>query len=202
MKNTLCKSFFTLLCFAALGNSISAQHIIPTVDTNIDQKLPDAPQGTASGLVIRTSANYNRISFLEFDLSSLNGKLSKAELCMYLFVASAANKSDIVELYEVTSGDINNDITWSNFDGKYTLSPAPITSLTIATGAAVSDSYGWYRFDIKDYINTKMQTVTAKRIIIAVKAKTTNLKLNFYSNDYNGNPEYRPYLNIKPEKGK
>jgi len=198
MKKTIIK-FVAILCFIIFSNSIFAQRFSPTVDTYIDQKVPTTAQGSANGLVVRTTTGYNRVAFFEFNIADFSEQVSKAELCMYLYVANAANKTDTLEAYEVISGEISDAVTWDNFNGNYTLSDVPLAKIVVTTGATVSTAYGWYRFDIKGLINTLASTTgTDKKVKLAIKAKTTNLQLNFYSSNYAILPHFRPNLIMTP----
>lgn len=199
MKHSILKSVF-MLCFIALGSSLFAQRFFPTVDTYIDQNTTAA--GVAQGatgatnigkLVLRNYSGQQRISFLEFDLADFGEQVSKAELCLYFFAVSNSG-TETVDVYEVTSGTITNDVTWNGFTGNYTLASTPITSLDIP-----STPFGWCRFDIKDLVNTIAATTgTNKKIKIALKARTTTLLLNFYSTEQTAYPHYQPFLVMTP----
>lgn len=200
MKQSILKLFF-VLCFIALGSSLFAQRFSPVVDTYIQENYPTTVENTtnSSKIEVRNYSSQQRISFVEFNVGDFNEQVSKAELCLWLFSATPASKSEIVEVYEVTSGDINNDITWTNFNGTYTLDTTPITTLTISTGTTIADSYGWYRFDIKSLVNKIAATGgTDKKIKLALKAKNTNLVLDFYSIDQTVYPHYQPFLVMTP----
>lgn len=197
-----------ICCSMLLSSGVWAQRFAPTVDTYIDQTAAQADKVQNSTnphkLVVRKATNQERITFLEFNIGDYKDKAKKAELCMYMFNTNATNAVEEVEVYEVTSGNISNDITWNNFNENYTLSDAPISSLTITTGATVGGSYGWYRFDVTSLINSLVTTTGVdKKVKVALKAKTTSLLLNFYSQEANTGannyPYYCPFLLLTPE---
>lgn len=202
MKFSIPKIIFALLLMAT-SSTLFAQRFFPTVDTFIDERAAEISRVQNSvnshKLEVRKFSGQQRITFIEFNVDSFNEQVSKADLCLYLFYASAVNQSEVIDVYEVTSENINNDITWTNLNGNYTLSATPVTSLTVTTAAVLTDSYGWYRFDIKDVVNRVAATSGSnKKIKLALKAQSTNLLVDFYSSEQTNYPHYRPFLVMTP----
>jgi len=202
MKNFTLKSAL-ILCLFTLSSSLIAQRFTPTVDTYIDQTASRADKvendENPHKLVIRKATNQERITFFEFNIGDYSEQVSKAELCIYMFNTNATNSTEEIEVYEVLTGDITNGITWNNFTGNYTLSDEPVSTLVVTTGETLSASYTWYRLDVKSVINTlAAQNGSDKKVKLALKAKTSGLLLNFYSNEAtsagNNYPHYRPFL--------
>ena len=190
MKKSILKLTFSLLLLVTC-TTLFAQRYFPTVDTYIEQNSPTVVENTTNPgkLVIRNIGGSQRISFLEFNIADFSEQVSKAELCLY-FYAVTNSGIETVDVYEVTSGIIANDITWTGFTGNYTLASTPITSLDIPATAI-----GWCRFDIKSLVNTIAATAgTNKKIRLAIKSRTTNLLMNFYSVDQTTYPHYQPFL--------
>jgi hypothetical protein len=183
-----------LLLITALNSSLFAQRFAPAIDTYIDKTTAnvDKSYGTSPNFLVRNTSTTERITFLEFNIGDFSEQVSKAELCLYL--SSVTNTgTEIVDVYEVTSGTIANDITWTGFNAAYTLAANPITSLSIANTAT-----GWNKFDIKDLVNTVALTSGSnKKIKIALKARNTVLLLYFYSKEYTY-PHYAPTLIMTP----
>lgn len=186
-------------------NALFAQRFFPTVDTYIQESASTTVANTTYyyKLEVKKGINYNRITFMEFNIGDFSEQVSKAELGLYLMASSPANLTEVVEVYEVTSGTIDNTVTWSNFNSSYSLNATPITTLSITSGATNTASNGWCIFDIKNLINTIAATSgTNKKIKLAFKAQSTNLLLDFYSNEANNVtypfPHYRPFLVMTP----
>lgn len=194
MKILIPKIFLTLFLIVT-SSSLFAQRFFPTVDTYIDQYSPTVVENTTNPgkLVVRNYSNAERISFLEFNIANFSEQVSKAELCLYFFAVTNSG-TETVDVYEVTSETITNDVTWTGFTGNYTLSSTPITSLDIP-----STSFGWCRFNIKNLVNNiAVQSGTNKKIKLALKARTTALLLNFYSSEQTTYAHYKPFLVMTP----
>jgi len=194
MKKLITKFTFSFLLIMCT-TSIFAQRYFPTVDTYIEQSSPTVVENTINPgkLVLRNIGGSQRISFLEFNIGTFSEQVSKAELCLY-FASVTNSGTETVDVYEVTSGTITNDITWNGFTGNYTLASTPITSLDIS-----STAIGWCRFDIKSLVNTIAATTgTDKKIKLAIKSRTSNLLMNFYSVEQTAYPHYQPFLVMTP----
>jgi hypothetical protein len=202
MKQSILKSVL-IYCVFLFSGSVVGQRYFPSVDTYINETPAQVAvvQNTTNfhKLEIRKYTSQNRISFIEFNIGDFSEQVSKAELCLYLFTSTPASKTEILEVYEVTSGVIANSITWSNFNGNYTLSASPVATISITSGATNSASNGWRKLDIKDLVNTVASTPGSdKKIKLALKALNSNLVLDFYSVDATSGayiyPQYRPTL--------
>lgn len=194
MKQSILKLFLLLLVIVA-SVSLDAQRFFPSVDTYIEQTNPNTVENTTNPgkLVVRKFTNSERITFLEFNVGDFAEQVSKAELCLY-FYAVTNSGTETVDVYEVTSGSVTNDMTWNTMNGNYTLSAQPVASLDIP-----STPFGWCRFDIKDMVNTIAETSGSdKKIKVAFVARTTTLLLNFYSSENPTYPHYRPVLVMTP----
>lgn len=202
MKQSILKSVL-IYCVFLFSGSVVGQRYFPSVDTYINETPAQVAlvQNTTNfhKLEVRKYINQNRISFIEFNIGDFNQQVSKAELCLYLFSSAPANLTEVMEVYQVTSGVIANSITWSNFNGNYTLSASPVATISITSGSTNGASNGWRKIDIKNLVNTIAATPGSdKKIKLALKALNSNLVLAFYSVDatsgsYNF-PHYRPTL--------
>ena len=193
--NTLIQRFTLTLLLVTVTSILFAQRYFPTVDTYIEQSSPTVVENTTNPgkLVLRNIGGSQRISFLEFNIADFSEQVSKAELCLY-FYAVTNSGTETVDVYEVTTGTITNDITWTGFTGNYTLASTPITSLDIP-----STAIGWCRFEIKTLVNTIAATAgTNKKIKLALKSRTTNLLMSFYSVDQTTYAHYQPFLIMTP----
>jgi sialate O-acetylesterase len=186
-------SLIVLLVSCALCTSLWAQRYTPVVDTYIAQNTSTTSYGTSSTLLVRTSASFNRVTFLEFNIGDFSQQITNAELSLYLSAVTNAG-TETVDVFEVTSGTITNTITWSGFNTAYTLAADRITSLDIA-----SSYRGWCKFQIKDLVNAvAAKPGTDKKIKLAIKARTSALLLTFQSSE-STIPDYSPSLILNNE---
>ena len=187
MKKTAL-NIIVVLVSCTLCTSLWAQRFTPVVDTYIAQNTSTTSYGTSSTLLVKTSASFNRITFLEFDIGDFSQQITNAELSLYLSAVTNTG-TESVDVFEVTSGTISNNINWSGFNTSHTLAADRITSLDIA-----SSYRGWCKFQIKDLVNVvAAKPGTDKKIKLAIKARTSALLLTFQSSEFSI-PEYSPSL--------
>lgn len=180
--------FIILLLGTVLNTSLLAQRFTPAVDTYIAQNVPTTPNGTSTTLLVRTTASFNRVTFLEFNINDFSEQINNAELSLYLSAVTGTG-TETVDVFEVTSGTITNDITWNGFNTAYTLASEGITSQNI-----MSSFRGWCKFQIKDLVNAvASKPGTNKKIKLALKARTSSLLLTFQSSETTS-PDYSPSL--------
>lgn len=196
MKKFSFISFSFFLCML-LGNSLIAQTYYPIVDTYIDQNVKEKP-GTPSTLLVRTTSTTTRIAFLEFDVSNFKGTLDNAKLNLYLSSNNGLFGTEIIDVYEVTSGIISDTITWSGYSAKASgivIAPDPTASTSITTSAS-EPNYGWYEWDITPIVQNNIGKTD--KVIVALKMRSTSLYARFYSKEGSGNR--KPNIKLKAKK--
>jgi hypothetical protein len=145
--------------------------------------------------VRKSGGTLNRISFIDFQLSSITTTVTSAILNLYLsYNSSNVAGPETVEVYQVTSQSviIDNDATWN------LINPGGVASYTLGAVLATNsvsnisaDNNKQYSFDITGLISSLAPGAT--KVTLCLKAATTAAPIGFWSVDY-ATEAYRPTL--------
>ena len=181
--------------FAELAPTLEIEYsdkiIIPTddafvtanlVDSSPDTNFRDKKFGTSSELITMYSWNTTKFNELivspiyqKFDLTELNGKVSKAFLNMFVIGTSLENQKTTFNIYPV------DDNSWNESELTYYLKPeheeTPISQSVIEKGIFLAS------WDITNYVNENIKSEMSLAINFDVIPQNQIEQISFYSKE-------------------
>ena len=161
--------------------STTPDPLVPTADAYVKGGT-DANNnfGTATALGIKESsnANYDRMSFLKFDLSPISGAVSTATIRLKVSADDAGASHSLHSV--ATDSWTESGITWNN---------KPSASSLIST-QTVPSAGGWIEFDVTSLVNNETDGILSLRVSDANAAEHYVL----YHSKETSNAEDRPQL--------
>ena len=148
---------------------------IATADAFVRGGTYDADNfGDAEILAVKDDANssYDRLSFLQFDLSGISGPVDSATVYLTVVGGGAQLSTAAVQLKSVTNDAwTESGITWSN-------KPASSTVLGERTGFSVGDVFA---VDVTEFINDQLAGDSVASLEIRSKVSSSEKFVNFAS---------------------
>lgn len=158
--------------------------IIATEDTFVHDGNPNTNYGSAAELMIKDSgANYNRETFLRFDLSNhIPPDLEIPSVTLYVYgkVHDTGVESEVV-IYGSDDSWAEDTVNWNN-------KPSPGSSLGTINFV---DVWKWYLVDLTDYVRQQAATGPIISLHMAQDLNNGGLNVKIKSRDVSG---FEPYL--------
>ncbi|MFE5319205.1 DNRLRE domain-containing protein [Paenibacillus sp. NPDC056579] len=145
----------------------------------------DTNYGTATSLTVKKSTpNFGRETFFQFDLNGIAGDLNSAVLYLYGVTNDTAG-TEVDNTVRAVSNDswMEKEVTWNN---------KPETQEPLST-VTVDNVAGWRAFDITSYIAGQLSGDKTASMAI-VQDVSSGLATNFNSRE---NGSFKPYLELK-----
>jgi hypothetical protein len=122
--------------------------------------------GSSSQLLVKQAvAPYDRIAFLTFNLSGLNGtKVSKATLRLFGGLQAGNNPTFKINVLAVSQ------TSWS--ESTITFNKAPATGAALGSATIPNSTSQWYTFDLTSYL--QQQVLAGKSSVSLAIAGTAN----------------------------